>query len=76
MKIIYNVTEPGKVKLEIFNLLGQRVRLLVDEPQDIGVWSAAFDGRTSSGDRLASGIYFYSLRANGKRMTRTLLLIR
>ena len=76
MKIIYSVTEPGKVKLEIFNLLGQRVRLLVDELQDIGVWSAAWDGRTSNGDRLASGIYFYSLRANGKRMTRTLLLIR
>lgn len=76
MKIIYNVTEPGKVKLEIFNLLGQRVRLLVDEPQDIGVWSAAWDGRASNGDRLASGIYFYRLRANGKRMTRTLLLIR
>ena len=76
MKIIYNITQPGKVKLEIFNLLGQRVRLLVDEPQDIGVWSAAWDGKTSNGDRLASGIYFYSLRANGNRMARTLLLIR
>ena len=76
MKIVYNVTEPGKVRLEIFNLLGQKVRLLVDEAQDIGVWSAAWDGKTSNGDRLASGIYFYSLRANGRRMTRSLLLIR
>ena len=76
MKVVYNVIEPGEVKLEVFNLLGQRVRVLIDEHQDIGVWSAAWDGTDKNGNRLASGIYLYSLRANGRRMTRTLLLIR
>ena len=76
MKVVYNVIEPGEVKLEVFNLWGQRVRVLIDEHQDIGVWSAAWDGTDKNGNRLASGIYLYSLRANGRRMTRTLLLIR
>jgi hypothetical protein len=50
------------VRLEIFNLLGKRVALLVDEKLLTGEHRANWDGR-KTGQTLASGIYFYRLQA-------------
>jgi hypothetical protein len=57
--------------LTVFNTLGQKVALLVDENQDAGYYDVRFDG---SG--LASGVYFYRLRAGEYMATKKLLVIR
>jgi len=74
-QIVYQVSTPGQVRLEVFNVLGQRVRLLVDEFQEVGTWNALWNGRDENDGRLGSGVYFYELSTGGRRHRRPLVLI-
>jgi hypothetical protein len=69
--IRYGLPEKAHVQLEVFNMLGQRMAVLVDGEQKAGYHAAIFDG---SG--LASGVYVYRLRANEFVVTHKLLLLR
>lgn len=60
--IAYQVGEPGRVTLEVYDLLGRRIRTLVDAEQPSGRHEAAWDGRGAGGRSLAAGTYFYRLR--------------
>lgn len=66
---------PVPITLEIFNILGQQVRTLIREERVPGHYQAAWDGRDSGGHTVASGIYYYRLRAgdtaDAKAMTLT-----
>ena len=56
---------PPHVSLEICNLLGQKVRRLVDAVQELGYYTVTWDGRDDNGRRVCSGVYFYTLRVSG-----------
>jgi hypothetical protein len=75
-QIVYELSGQGRVKVEIFNMLGQKVRVLVDEFQDVGTWSAVWDGNDANGRRLSSGSYLYELTENGQRHCRSMLLLK
>jgi hypothetical protein len=64
------------VKLEIFNILGQRIRILVDEYQSGGENSVVWDGKDDNGEEVASGVYFYKLEAEEFSQTKKMVLIR
>lgn len=53
-----------------YNTLGQKVRTLVKSNQTAGRYLVSWDGRNDSGDRLASGVYFYALKF-GESVTAT-----
>ena len=66
--IPYTLTEEAPVTIEIYNISGQLVRRLNLGTKDRGNYvskdkAAYWDGRTYSGERVASGIYFYTLKA-------------
>ena len=75
-KIVYQIDSPGKVQLQLFNSLGHRVRTLVDEFQEVGVWTAIWNGRDAGGKSLSSGMYFYQLQEGGRRYHSALILVR
>jgi hypothetical protein len=52
----------GRSRLEIFNLLGQKIRTLVDGPLQAGNYLMAWDGKDENGNRVSSGTYVYYLR--------------
>ncbi|MDP3025622.1 MAG: FlgD immunoglobulin-like domain containing protein [candidate division Zixibacteria bacterium] len=52
------------VKLEVYNILGQKVKTLVDEKLAAGVKEVEWDGRDGKGLEVASGIYFYRIKAD------------
>ncbi len=52
-----------KVSLKIYNVAGQLVRTLVNETMPAGNHTVTWDGTNSSGEKVASGIYFYKLNA-------------
>ena len=64
------------VRLEIYDLLGQRVRVLVDGALTAGEHWAVWDGRDARGERAASGPYFYRLEIGAFEQTCRLLLLR
>lgn len=62
----YQLDRPTRVRLALFNVLGQQVRVVVDGPQDAGVHAAAWDGTDRSGRLLPNGVYFFRLEAAGR----------
>ena len=64
------------VELSVFNLAGQRVATLAQGPHLPGTHTFTWDGRDDLGNELASGAYFYRLRADGRERTRKLVLLR
>ena len=74
--IPFQVARAGRVRLEIFNLVGQRVRLLVDEERPVGFYRMIWDGRDGAGRAVASGVYFYRLQAGERTASRRMLLLK
>jgi hypothetical protein len=64
-QIQFALPQAANVKLEIFNVLGQKVKTLVDEELQPGYKQVAWDGTDEVGKSVATGIYFYRLRAEG-----------
>lgn len=69
--IRYQLPEGGDVRLEVFDLLGQKVADLVNEQKSAGIYEVRFDASA-----LASGIYMYRLVADGAVITRRMTLIK
>ncbi|MBC7187919.1 MAG: T9SS type A sorting domain-containing protein [Calditrichaeota bacterium] len=61
--IVYALPRSSRVTLEVYNLLGQCVRTLVDETEPPGVHRVLWDGRDANGQQVSSGCYFYRLVA-------------
>lgn len=72
--IKYSLAGPAPVRIDIFNVRGQKIRTLHGLQTDTSgrvVWNATDD----RGDRVSAGIYIYSLVAGGKRINRKMVLI-
>ena len=74
--IIYEIPEAGHVALDIYNILGQKVRTLVDRIQPVGKHTACWDGTDAKGKALASGVYLYQLRSRSHTLTNKMILLR
>ncbi len=74
--IKYELPVPTDVKLEIFDILGRRVRTVVDAKQDAGYHRVQWDGKNSYGLQVATGVYFYRIKAEGFVKTRKMVLVR
>jgi len=75
-QIIYHIPKTTKVKLEIYNSIGQRIRTLVDQIQNAGSHKVQWDGNNDFGVEVSSGIYLYSLTTDGFKQSRTMILLR
>ena len=74
--IPYQLAVPSPVRLEVFNVLGQRVATLVDgQQQGAGAYVARWDGTNASGRAAASGVYFYRLTVAGAHWTGKMVLL-
>lgn len=74
-RINYDLPEASNVRLTIHNILGQTVKVLVDEYQDAGFRYTIWDGCDQSGRSVSSGVYFYRLDAGRFREVRKMLKI-
>jgi hypothetical protein len=62
--------------LRVYNVLGQMVRTLVDEPMAAGTHEIIWDGKDNHGSQVASGIYFYKLRSGDYEDTKKMVLMK
>ena len=74
--IQYSLAVSGRVTIHIYNILGQRVRILVDDVLEVGVHKVQWDGKDEGGRNIASGVYVYRVRSGDFVQTRKLLLLR
>ena len=73
--IPYQLPTAMYVRLEVFNILGQRVATLVDGEQPAGFHTASWDATDEAGQAVGAGVYLYRLSGAGVQATRSMLLI-
>jgi len=66
----------GQVDLEIFNILGQRIRTLISDNMPAGFYQAVWDGCDETGKPVASGVYFTRLRSGEYLGYRKMMLLK
>jgi hypothetical protein len=74
--IKYSIAQDTDVSLVVYDVSGQRVRTLVDNHQRADVYKITWDGINDSGQRVASGMYFYKLVAGKFVQTRKMVLLK
>jgi len=65
-----------RVRLDIYNILGQSVKTLVDKYMPPGNHQAEWDGTSQDGQPVASGMYLYRLQVGSDSQTRKMLLLK
>lgn len=73
-RISFSNRESQPLKLEIFNLKGQRVITLVDEFKAAGQHFVNWNAVDSNGSRLPAGVYLYRLTASGRQIVRRMVV--
>ncbi|RKY84540.1 hypothetical protein DRQ11_11380, partial [candidate division KSB1 bacterium] len=74
--INYKLSKSGRVSIRIYNLLGQQVRLLVDEYKEAGYYTIKWDGKNNYGQEVPSGVYYYQIKADDFVQTKRMVLLR
>jgi len=74
--ITYQLQKGVKVRLFIYNMLGQLVKTLVNSKQVTGYYSVQWNGKDELGRDVASGVYFYHLETDHFSKTLKMALLR
>ena len=74
--ISYDIIEPTKVTIRIYDLLGQSVKTLVNERKDVGFYTTLWNGLDQSGATVASGVYIYRFETERFTATKKMLLLK
>ncbi|MCD6160800.1 MAG: T9SS type A sorting domain-containing protein [candidate division Zixibacteria bacterium] len=74
--IEFSIAEPGYVILDIYNMLGKKVRSLVSADMSAGAHQVIWDGTNNQGTVVSSGFYFYSLTSEKFQQTKKMLLLK
>ena len=72
--IEFALPEPGNVRLEIYNTLGQLVRVLADAQYSAGLHTLVWNGKDDSGNSVGSGIYLYRMISNNFAKAKQMVL--
>ena len=67
---------PIPTTLKIYNVLGEVVRTLVNEPKWAGSYSVQWDGKNDKGEQLGSGVYFYELKVGDYTSAKKMVLLK
>lgn len=74
--IIYRIPETAYIRLNIYDLVGRAVAVLVNKQQQAGYYTIRWDGTDDCKNSVASGVYFYKLQTETYQSVRKLLLMR
>lgn len=74
--ISFALPKDANVSLTIYNVLGQQVKNLVDQPMRAGNQTVTWDGTDNTGRSVASGVYFYKLKADAFSATKKMLMLK
>ncbi len=74
--IAFSLPQNSMVSLKIYDILGNEIRILIDEVQPAGTHSIVWEGKDDRGLQVASGIYFCRFKSEGFTETKRMILIR
>ncbi|MBI5805379.1 VCBS repeat-containing protein [candidate division TA06 bacterium] len=74
--ICYQISQPGWIKINIYNVTGQLVKTLVNEDKIPGSYQIKWDGKNEQGKGISSGTYLYRLESSGFNATKRMLVLK
>ncbi len=74
--IKFSLAKKAQVRLDVYNIRGQKVKTLVNDSMDAGAHQIVWNGDDDAGKTAASGVYFYRLKTGGYNSVRKMLLIK
>jgi Beta-propeller repeat/FlgD Ig-like domain len=74
--IEYSVPTRTHVEIEVFNILGQSVRHLVNETKSAGTYQLTWDGTDQGGKSVSTGVYLYRFQAGNEIVTKKMLFLK
>lgn len=74
--ISYNIAQKGEIKIEIYNIKGQKIKTLVKDKLESGLYSTVWNGKNEYGFNVSSGIYFCKLKSGNQETMRKMILIK
>ncbi|MFZ5981021.1 MAG: T9SS type A sorting domain-containing protein, partial [Candidatus Zixiibacteriota bacterium] len=74
--ISFALPKTAPMRLEIFNILGQKVTTLLDRPMPAGINTVVWDGHSESGGKVSTGVYLYRLQSGSFTQTKKMLLLK
>jgi len=74
--IEFSLPKTCHVELTVINILGQTVTKLIDGQMDAGYKRIQWNGTNSDGDRVASGVYFYRIKASDFVQTKKMVILK
>ena len=72
----YDLPEPSRVSIVIYDVLGSEVIKLVDDDQHYGYKKIIWDGKNSNGNVVAPGVYFYRAELGSLIETKKMILLK
>jgi ligand-binding sensor domain-containing protein len=75
-RIVFSVAQPAHAQLNVFNLLGQKVKTLVNGELLAGQHALLWDGTNESGERVATGAYFCRLQIGDFSAVKRVVMVR
>ena len=75
-KIKYSIPNVSNIVIDIYSLLGQKIKTLIDESKQPGYYEIIWDSRDENGTMVTSGLYLYRLKSENFTQVKKLLLIR
>jgi len=74
--IRYDLPEQGRVILTIYNVLGRKIKTLVDRKEIAGRYLVSWDGKNDLGDTVTSGVYFYRIQVGDFVQSHKMILVK
>jgi hypothetical protein len=74
--IEYKIPVYSRIRMEVFDLLGQKVKTLIDEEKSPGIYKAKWDGKNDLNNSVDSGIYFVKLSSDNFSNTKKMILLK
>lgn len=74
--IQFRIAKPGMVKVEIYNLMGQKIRTLLSERREAGDYTANWDGKNAFGKTVGSGIYLYKMSIDNFKAIKRIIYLK
>ncbi|MBC8383406.1 MAG: T9SS type A sorting domain-containing protein [Candidatus Cloacimonetes bacterium] len=74
--IRFALKNPAKVTIDVYNILGQKVKTITEDEFPAGVHSTHWDGKDAFGHPVANGVYFYRMNTEEFYQTRKMILMK
>jgi formylglycine-generating enzyme required for sulfatase activity len=74
--IEFVISKPGNIRIEVFDILGQSVKTLVNSYKPAGIYQTSWDGFDHSNMPVSGGVYFYSLKTENSLSVNKMILAR